>query len=259
MVTDWTDWRDAALVFADLADQVTLAAFRQHGTVKTKTDGSWVTACDIETEQRLRAAIINAFPDHSILGEEDGVTHGDPEAPTWVIDPIDGTANFVSGNPIFATLIAVRVNGQEVASVISAPALTTRFDAIRDGGSRQDGRNITVSDTAMLADAEVSFGGLSYFLAANQQRLVDALVAQSRRTRGYGDFWQHCLVAAGSTDIAIDAEAKLWDLAAVKLLVEAAGGRFTAFDGTPRADAGSGVSSNGRLHEVVLALAAQNH
>jgi len=255
VVREWTDWRDAALTFADLADKITLAAFRKHGTVNTKRDGSWVTACDVETEQRVRTAIVHAFPNHSILGEEDGVTQGDPAAPTWVIDPIDGTANFVSGNPIYATLIAVRVDSQEVASVISAPALTTRFDAICDGGSRQDGRTITVSDTAVLADAEVSFGGLSYFVAANQQSLVDALVAQSRRTRGYGDFWQHCLVAAGSTDIAIDAEAKLWDLAAVKLLVEAAGGRFTAFDGTARADAGSGVSSNGHLHDAVLALA----
>lgn len=254
---EWTDWRDAALSFADDADQITLAAFRQHGAVDTKQDGSWVTACDLETEQRIRAAITHAFPDHSILGEEDGVTQGDPDAPTWVIDPIDGTANFVSGNPIFATLIAVRVDGQEVASVISAPALTTRFDAIRDAGSHQDGRNIAVSETTTIADAEVSFGGLSHFVTASQQPLVNALVAQSRRTRGYGDFWQHCLVAAGSTDIAIDAEAKLWDLAAVKLLVESAGGRFTALDGTARADAGSGVSSNGYLHDAVLALATR--
>lgn len=252
---DWSDWRDAAFTFADLADQLTLAAFRKHGVVKTKTDGSLVTACDVETEQVVRSAILDTFPEHSILGEEYGATTGDPSAPTWVIDPIDGTANFVSGNPIFATLIAVRVAGQEVASVISAPALTTRFDAIQNGGSRQDGRPITVSQTAQLTDAEASFGGLNYFVTANQQPLVDALVATCRRTRGYGDFWQHCLVAAGSTDIAIDAEAKVWDLAAVKLLVEAAGGRFTALNGTAAADAGSGVSTNGHLHEAVLALA----
>ncbi len=259
MVKDWTLWRDAALQFADMADTITLAAFRQHGSVHTKADGSWVTACDVETEQSLRDAIRHTFPDHSILGEEDGSTAGDPDAPTWIIDPIDGTANFVSGNPIFATLIAVQLDGIEVASVISAPALTTRFDAVRDGGSRQDGHTITVSDTAVLADAEVSFGGLTYFVAANQQPLVDALVKKARRTRGYGDFWQHCLVAAGSTDIAIDAEAKLWDMAAVKLLVEAAGGQFSSLDGQARADGGSGVSTNGRLHDAVLALTQSAH
>lgn len=257
MVKDWSDWRDAALGFADIADQITLSAFRSHSAVSTKSDGSWVTASDVTTEQRLRTAVMHAFPEHSVLGEEDGITMGDPEAPLWVIDPIDGTANFVSGNPIFATLIAVLVNGEEVASVISAPALTTRYDAVRGIGSRQDGRIITVSNTATLAQAEVSFGGLHYFAATKQQPLVDALVAQSRRTRGYGDFWQHCLVASGSADIAIDAEAKFWDLAAVKLLVEAAGGRFSALDGIQHANGGSGLSTNGLLHDAVLALAAR--
>jgi len=258
-VNDWTVWRDAALHFADLADSSTLAAFRAHGAVKTKADGSWVTACDVATEQRLRKAITDTFPNHSVIGEEDGETRGDPAEPKWIIDPIDGTANFVSGNPIFATLIAVQLGGEEVVSVVSAPALSTRFDAVRAHGSRQDGQPITVSATAILSDAEVSFGGLSYFVTAHQQSLVDKLVEQTRRTRGYGDFWQHCLVAAGSTDIAIDAEAKLWDMAAVKLLVEEAGGRFTALNGVSRADAGSGVSTNGHLHDAVLALVAPSN
>jgi histidinol-phosphatase len=254
VVNDWRVWRDAALSFADLADQVTSAGFRRHGDVATKSDGSWVTAVDVNTEQVLRQAIMREFPQHTVLGEEDGTTLGDDDAPVWIIDPIDGTANFVAGNPIFATLIAVQVAGEEVASVISAPALSTRFDALRGEGSRQDGRAITVSQTRSLADAEVSFGGLTYFVRAGQQPLVDTLVRTCRRTRGYGDFWQHCLVAAGSTDVAIDAEAKLWDMAAVKLLVEAAGGRFTGLNGTASADTGSGVSTNGILHADVLAF-----
>lgn len=257
-MTDWSTWRDAALHLADIADAITMAAFRHNSRVSTKADGSWVTACDIETERQLRETVTQTFPGHRVLGEEDGVTEGDDDAPTWVIDPIDGTANFVAGNPIFATLIAVQVNGEEVTSVVSAPALGTRFDAIRNGGSRQDGVPITVSETALLDDAEASFGGLRYFTDTGQQPLLDRLVQRCRRTRGYGDFWQHCLVAAGSTDIAIDAEAKLWDMSAIKLLVESAGGRFTSVTGINSANAGSGVSTNGILHDAVLSLAAEH-
>lgn len=254
-MNEYTVWRDAALSFADLADKLTLPAFRRSKDIATKADGSWVTETDVAVEQTIRAAIAHMFPGHAVLGEEDGTTDGDAGAPLWIIDPIDGTANFVSGNPIFATLIAVQVDGEEVASVISAPALSTRFDAIKSQGSRQDGRPITVSQTASLADAEVSFGGLEYFSRTGQQALLDSLVKTCRRSRGYGDFWQHCLVAAGSTDVAIDAEAKLWDMAAVKLLVEAAGGRFSGVNGVHSARAGSGVSTNGLIHDAVLNLA----
>lgn len=254
-MNDHTVWRDAAQSFADLADNLTLAAFQRSKEIATKADGSWVTDTDVAVEQTIRAAIGHAFPGHTVLGEEDGVTGADSEAPVWIIDPIDGTANFVSGNPIFATLIAVQVGGEEVAAVISAPALGTRFDALKGGGSRQDGRALAVSHTTTLAEAEVSFGGLEYFHRTGQQALLNDLIRTCRRTRGYGDFWQHCLVAAGSTDVAIDAEAKLWDMAAVKLLVEAAGGRFSSVHGSHAANAGSGVSSNGVLHDAVLRLA----
>lgn len=247
--------RDIALELADLADDRTLPAFRGQLDVRTKPDGSWVTEVDEDVERTLRTAIHDRFPDHAVLGEEDG-RDGPDDAPTWIIDPIDGTTNFVRGNPVFATLIAVQIDGEEVAGVVSAPALGTRFDAVAGGQARQDGRTIHVSEVADLPDAEVAFGGLSYFADAGYGEVVGELAARTGRQRGYGDFWQHCLVAAGSTDVAVEAEVNLWDLAAVKVVVEAAGGRFTDLTGCRTADGGSALSSNGALHAEVLALFA---
>ena len=241
---------------ADIADALTLPAFRGHLDVRTKADGTPVTAVDEDVERALRHRIRDRFPHHAVLGEEDG-RDGPVDAPTWIIDPIDGTTNFVRGNPIFATLVAVQVDGQEVAGVVSAPALTSRWDGRRGGPAHQDGREIRVSELRELSDAEVAFGGLDYFAPRGLDGVVEALVRGTARQRGYGDFWQHCLVAAGSTDIAIEAEVSLWDLAAVKVVVEAAGGRFTALDGRVTADGGDALSTNGHLHDRVLAMIAE--
>lgn len=247
-------WCDAAHEFADLADDLTMSAFRRDMVVRTKSDGSWVTAVDENVESTLRTAITRRFPSHAVLGEETG-RRGAADAPTWVIDPIDGTTNFVKGNPVFATLIAVQVDGEEVAGVVSAPALSTRWDGLRGGPARQGGTPIHVSDTDRLEDAEVALGGLELFASEGRLPLVEAIATRARRVRGYGDFWQHCLVASGSTDAAMEAEVKMWDLAAVKIVVEAAGGRFTDLTGVRTAAGGSALSSNGALHTEVLRLA----
>ena len=247
-------WRDAASELADLADGLTLGAFRKHLEVRTKPDGTWVTAIDEGVERRLREQIRTWFPEHAVLGEEDG-RDGPEDAPTWIIDPIDGTTNFVKGNPIFATLIGVQVAGHEVAGVVSAPALGTRFDGALGLGARQDGRPIQVSRVDRLEDAEVALGGLDVFAAHGRLALADAVATRAARVRGYGDFWQHCLVAAGSTDVAIEAEVKLWDLAAVKAVVEAAGGRFTDLEGVRTSAGGTALATNGLLHDDLLELA----
>jgi len=251
--TEALRWRDAAHELADVADALTMSAFRHHLEVRTKADGTWVTQVDEDVERALRRAILERFPDHAVLGEENG-RQGPADAPTWVLDPIDGTTNFVKRNPIFATLIAVQVDGQEVAGVVSAPALTTRWDGVAGGPAHQDGRVVTVSRVDRVEDAEVAFGGLDTFVDADRMDLVAELSGRASRVRGYGDFWQHCLVAAGSTDVAIEAEVKVWDLAAVKAVVEAAGGRFTDLSGRRTADGGSALSSNGRLHDEVLGM-----
>ncbi len=238
---------------ADAADAMSLGAFRRHLDVRTKSDGTWVTDVDESVERTLRSLIGQRFPGHAVLGEEGG-REGPDDAPTWILDPIDGTSNFVKGNPIFATLIAVQVDGREVAGVVSAPALTTRWDGVADGVAHQDGREIHVSPVRHLRDAEVAFGGLDYFADRGWNDAVERLIAGTRRQRGYGDFWNHCLVASGSTDIAVEADVSVWDLAAVKVVVEAAGGRFTDFRGRPSADGGNALSTNGALHDEVLAL-----
>jgi histidinol-phosphatase len=240
---------------ADLADARTLSAFRGRLDVRTKADGTWVTQVDETVEQALRQAVRQRFPGHAFLGEESG-REGPADAPTWIVDPIDGTTNFVRGNPVFATLIAVQMDGTEVAGVVSAPALGTRWDGVAGGPARQDGREIRVSGTDSLADAEVAFGGLDHFQTTERWDAVGQLVARSARQRGYGDFWGHCLVAAGSTDVAIEADVSLWDLAAVKIVVEAAGGAFTDLAGNRTADGGTALSTNGLLHQDVLSLLA---
>ncbi|MFU8840376.1 MAG: inositol monophosphatase family protein [Nitriliruptoraceae bacterium] len=250
-MTELAGFLDAARELADLADARTMAAFRGHLDVRTKGDGTWVTEVDEAVERELRAAIHARFPAHAVLGEEDGLD-GPSDAPRWVLDPIDGTTNFVKGNPIFATLIGLQLDGRDVLGVVSAPALATRFEGVLGGPARQDGRTIRVSDTARLADAEVALGDLRYFAERGLLDGASRLARSAARQRGYGDFWQHCLVAAGSTDVAAEATVSLWDLVAVKVVVEAAGGTFTDLDGRPTPDGGSAVSTNGRLHEQVL-------
>jgi len=247
----------AARELADLADGLTLPAFEQGIEATVKDDGSWVTRVDHEVERLLRRELRSRFPDHAVLGEEDGLD-GPDGAPTWVVDPIDGTTNFVKGNPVFATLIALRHAGEELVGVVSAPALHGRWEGVRDGPARYNGREIRVSSVDDLARAEVAFGGLRYFSAAGLDGLVEQLVRRTRRQRGYGDFWQHCLVAAGSTDVALEARVNLWDLAAVRCVVLAAGGRFTSLAGDETADGGSALSSNGHLHDQVLALIGEH-
>lgn len=249
---------------ADLADAITLPGFTGDLAVERKADGTAVTAADRGSERAIRAAIAEAFPEHTVLGEEDGVARAggpagapiDPEAPRWIVDPIDGTTNFVTGNPVWATLIGLQVDGDEVVGIASAPALGSRWDGVRGGPAHQDGRRIRVSDVARLEAAQVTFGGLAYFDDRRIASAVPELTRRTRRQRGFGDFWQHCLVAAGACEIAIEAEVNVWDLAAVKVIVEAAGGRFTDLGGRATADGGSAVATNGHLHDEVLRIVA---
>jgi histidinol-phosphatase len=247
-------WLGVAHELADLADALTAPAFDDAGfEVSRKADGTAVTEIDLAVERRLRAELGRRLPGHAVLGEEDGLA-GAEDAPRWIIDPIDGTTNYVKGNPVWATLIALQVDGDEVVGVVSAPGLGARWDGVRGGPARRNGREVHVSSVSRLKDAEVSLGGLKYFRAAGRAGLVDALAAGTARQRGYGDFWQHCLVASGSTDLALEAEVNLWDLAAVRCVVEAAGGRFTSLEGVASADEGTALSSNGLLHDEALAL-----
>lgn len=238
---------------ADLADDVTLPAFRDGVEVQHKADGTAVTEADRRAERVMRDAIADRYPDHAVLGEEDGL-QGPEGAPTWILDPIDGTNNFARGLPVYATLIALALDGRPVVGVVSAPALGTRWDGVVGQGARQDGRDIHVSDTGSLERATVSFGGLTYFDERDSIDLVERIARRTARQRGFGDFWQHCLVASGAIDACLEAHVSRWDLAAVKAVVEAAGGCLTSLEGDDTDDGGSALTTNGQLHPQLLDL-----
>ncbi|MFZ2509725.1 MAG: histidinol-phosphatase [Gordonia sp. (in: high G+C Gram-positive bacteria)] len=246
-----------ALELADSADDLTLARFGALDLrVDAKPDLTPVTDADLACERLLRALLANARPGDAVLGEEFG---GDAalSGRQWIIDPIDGTKNFVRGVPVWATLIALLVDGVPVVGVVSAPALGRRWWAatghgafVREGDAQP--RPLSVSKVADLGSSSLAFSSLSGWADRNlRDRFVD-LTDTVWRVRGYGDFWNYCLVAEGAVDIAAEPEVSLWDLAPLDVLVREAGGRFTALDGSPGPAGGSAVATNGLLHDEVL-------
>jgi histidinol-phosphatase len=245
-----------ALALADAADRITGAAFRRPDlAVETKPDMTPVTAADREVEQALRKELAQRRPADSVLGEEFGADPGGG-ARRWIIDPIDGTKNFVRGVPVWATLLALEEDGVLTVGVVSAPALGRRWWAGRGLGAfaGPPPTPIRVSAVSALDDALVSGGSLRTWLDRNQPDPAVALALRCWSDRSFGDFWSHVLVAEGACDIGLDPVASLWDLAPLQVIVEEAGGRFTSIEGDASADAGSGVSSNGLLHDTALAL-----
>jgi len=250
-----------ALTLADLADGLTVAAFgRTDLVVDTKPDRTWVTDADRAVETVLRDALAERRPGDAVMGEEYGETGRGPRR--WIIDPIDGTSNFVRRVPVWATLLALEVDGVLQVGVVSAPALGRRWWAGRGLGAWAAANPggppvaIHVSEVADLADAHLSSCGPEGWEAHGGAGLLLDLTSRVWRDRAFGDFWSHMLVAEGACDIGLDPVVSLWDLAALLVIVEEAGGRFTDFAGVARADGGSAISSNGRLHEKVMAVLA---
>ncbi len=229
---------DFALELADAADAISLPRFGALDLrVDRKPDFTPVTDADRAVEARLRELIAEHRPGDGVLGEEEG---GAEDGVRWIIDPIDGTKNFVRGIPVWATLIALARDDELVAGVVSAPALGRRWWAARGEGAFCNGAPIRVSGVSQLADAAVSAA-----LASDLAALEDT----AWHARGLGDFWQHVLVAEGALDAAIDYPLKLWDYAALVPIVEEAGGRtgFTA--------GGQFVTTNGLLDHAAIRTA----
>ena len=173
-------------------------------------------------------------------------------AARWILDPIDGTKNYLRGIPVWATLIALERDGRVELGVVSAPALHRRWWAARGEGAFVNGRRIHVSQVAELSDAVLSYASLTSWEEHGLGEQILSLARGCWRTRAFGDFWSHMLVAEGAVDVAVEPEVSLWDLAALQVIVEEAGGRFTDLGGTPTAAGGSSVSTNGLLHDRVL-------
>jgi histidinol-phosphatase len=249
-----------ALDLADMAHVLALQRFRSADLhITTKPDRTPVTDADQAIEQALRAALRDARPEDAVLGEEFG---GEPTAGRqWIIDPIDGTTNFLRGLPIWATLIALAVDGEPVLGVASAPALRRRWWAATGHGAwaatvgeRGTGApaRLAVSGVGRLPDALLSYNSLQGWDDAGA---LDGLLALSRsvwRTRALGDFWSYVLVAEGQVDIAGEHDLKVYDLAALVPIVTEAGGTFTALDGRPGPWHGTALATNGPLHDAVL-------
>ena len=254
--SDYTDDLRLAHVLADSVDALTMERFRaQDLVVETKPDTTHVTDADKSAEEAIRAQLGRARARDSVLGEEFGETG--QGARQWIVDPIDGTANFVRGTPVWATLIGLVDEGVPVVGLVSAPALGRRWWASLGGGaytgrSLTSARRIHVSDVGRVEDASFSYSSLHGW---EERGTLDEFLDLTRacwRTRAYGDFWSYCLVAEGAADIAAEPELNLHDMAALAPIVTEAGGRFTDLEGSDGPFGGNALATNGRLHEDVL-------
>ncbi|MGN6251737.1 MAG: histidinol-phosphatase [Marmoricola sp.] len=260
-MADFTDDLRLAHVLADDADALSMARFKALDLhVMTKPDLSPVTDADRAVEEGVRRTLSRARPRDAVIGEEQGSTGHSQRR--WVVDPIDGTKNYVRGVPVWATLIGLMVDDEVVVGVVSAPALNRRWWAMKDGGA-WTGRSLLrasacqVSDVSRVEDASFSYSSLSGW--EDRDRLEDFLSLSRRcwRTRAYGDFWSYMLVAEGAVDIAAEPELALHDMAALDVIVREAGGLFTSLDGETGPLGGNALATNGKLHDQALAFLAQ--
>ena len=242
---------------ADLADQITMNRFQAADlTVTTKPDMSPVSDADQAVEQAIRAEVEKYNPQDSVLGEEFGTTGSSQRL--WVIDPIDGTKNYVRGVPVWATLIALIEDGKSVLGFVSAPALSRRWWASAGGGAftqfqKQSPTQIQVSKVAALKDAFFGYSSQDEWIEVGKAKEFQDLNNSVWRTRGFGDFWTHLMVAEGVIDCSSDPILNLWDLASLVVIVEEAGGKVSAIDGTNPLQGSNLIATNGLLHEAVFA------
>jgi histidinol-phosphatase len=253
-------WLQFALAVADEADGIALRHFRADVDIASKADGTFVTEADTAIERLIRERIGDRFPDHGIVGEEEAA-HQSGASVRWIVDPIDGTHNYMRGVPLFGTLIACERDGELQLGVLSAPAISERWHARRGGGAwatRTDGRDagrtrrIRVSTVAEIDRTQLLFSSPADVARSGRAPGFTDLAADVWRARGFGDFWGYALVAEGAAEAMVEVGVSVWDLAAPAVLVEEAGGRFTDLDGERRIDTRTMLATNGVLHDVLL-------
>ncbi len=250
-----------ALELVDLADAITLPRFSAEDLViETKPDLTPVTEADTAVEKTLRDRLEFERREDSLVGEEFGISTVPESSRRWIIDPIDGTKNYVRGIPVWGTLLALEDEGRIVLGVVSAPALSRRWFASRGHGAfmqergETEAKRLRVSGVENLADAQLGFPGLDDWVQHGRLDALLELAGRCWRSRGFGDFWSYMLLAEGAVDVSCEPVVALWDLAAPLVIVEEAGGRFTDLGGHPRADGGDALATNGLLHEAALAI-----
>lgn len=254
VLVNYNDDLEIALELAETADAISLRRFRSLDLhIETKPDRSPVTDADMAVEQAIKEVLANKRSEDGIVGEEFG--NSGSTSRKWIIDPIDGTANYLRGVPVWATLIALSIDGKAVLSVVSSPALGRRWWAAPGIAKTSDIdgsiRDLKVSGISTLENASLSYNNLQLW---DSQGYLDRLIPLSRevwRTRAYGDFYSYMLLAEGALDIVAEHDLKLYDIAALVPIVEQAGGRFTAIDGQLTEDSSSVLATNGKLHDTV--------
>lgn len=256
-------WLEVAMAACDEADGIALEHFRKDLHIEAKPDKSFVTQADTAIERAIRARLQAAFPDHGLVGEEYGTQDG-AKPIRWIIDPIDGTHNFMRGVPLFGTLLGLEVEGDLVLGVLSAPALATRWFAWRDGGAWEaklvngttdlsTAVRQRVSGVSRLEDSQLLYSSVPQLIDSGMVPGFTRLIREVWRDRGFGDFWGYALVAGGQAEGMVEIGCKSWDLAAPAVLVREAGGRFSDLDGRLDIYAeGLVIASNGILHDRLL-------
>jgi histidinol-phosphatase len=219
--------------------------------VRHKADSTLVTRADIAIETMIREALAESFPADRVLAEEEGGSH-DPTGRLWIVDPIDATANFARGVPIWGTLIALQVDGSLVLGMANAPVLGERYAAVRGEGATMNGEPIRVSDIGLVGEAHVLFSELKDLLDGPYAGATIGLARDCWRDRGFGDFWANMLVARGAAEVMLEPSLAIWDFAAPMVIVEEAGGRVTTFEGGDVRHGSSVLVTNGSLHDEIL-------
>jgi histidinol-phosphatase len=248
---EWSARYEIALAAAREAGQLALRHFDTGIAVEWKPDHSPVTLADKGAEALLRSLLLGKFPQDGFLGEESGDTHGS-SGYRWIIDPIDGTRSFVRGVPIWATLVGLEYKRETIAGVVFLPAMGLTYRAMRGDGAFRNDRPIHVSRVDKLAEAHLFYSSISWFLKAGREKQFLELVKETQRQRGFGDFYGFVLVAQGSGELMVEHGVHIWDLAAIKPIVEEAGGRLTDWTGKPDITRPDVLASNGILHEKAL-------
>jgi len=260
MADQYLDDLRLAHLLADNADSIASDRFRALDlTTALKPDNTVVSDADQAIEESIRRSLATARPRDAVHGEE--LTDSGWGPRRWVIDPIDGTANYIRGVPVWASLIALMVEDQPVVSVVSAPALARRWWAHRGGGAFTGrtiltGRPIHASSVTRIADGFLSYSSLGGWVESGRGRQFGQLLRTAARTRAFGDFWSYMLVAEGAVDMAAEPELALHDMAALVPIVTEAGGRFSSLDGKPGPWGPGAVATNGHLHPAVLKVLA---
>ncbi len=247
-----------ALNVVKASERITLKYFNSRLRVSYKSDRSPVTVADRACEEFLVRELMKKFPDHGFYGEESGERSAEGSSnihemhSRWIIDPIDGTRNFTRGIPYWGTLCGLEEEGEIVAGIMALPALKTIYCASKGHGAWRNGRRIKVSKIRELDKSVVVFGGLSYFIGTKYEAAFKEVIKTCYHDRGFGDCFGYTFVASGSAEAMLDPIVSPWDVAAIKIIVEEAGGAFTDFDGNPTIYNRTGLACNPYIHELIL-------